>query len=406
MSIKQKINIFPNSSGVYIFYDKNKEIIYVGKATSLRDRVGSYFQNSEGYKRPIEIMIHEVADIEIKKTETVLEAYILEQELIKKFQPKYNVDGKDDKSFSYVLITKENFPRILIVRKTDLEKKNGIKIYGPYISKKQIEIALKILRKIFPYHNKKENSEKGCLDFQMGLCPGPYVGAISKSDYQKNIRGIRMILEGKKKNLMVRLKKEMAKYSKKEEFEKAGDVKSKIFALQHIQDVALISSRDDVVPRIYGNADKIRIEGFDISNISGKFNVGSMVVFDNSAGKLQANKNEYRKFRIKIIDGANDVGAMREILIRRFQNSWPKPDLILLDGGAGHLNMARKILRNYKLEIPLMAVAKGPNRKKLDIRTFGNVPEISQNLIEQIRNEAHRFAILYHRKLRGKEFGE
>ena len=129
-----------------------------------------------------------------------------------------------------------------------------------------------------------------------------------------------------------------------------------------------------------------------------------MVVFDNSNGELQPNKNEYRKFKIKTIDGANDVGAMREVLSRRFQNNWVKPNLILLDGGAGHLNMARKILRNYKLEISLLAVAKGPSRKKLDRYSFGNVPDISEKIIEQIRDEAHRFAISYHRNLRRKEF--
>jgi len=427
--ITEKIKSFPNSPGVYIFYDsaqggfrkaqKNKKIIYIGKATSLKDRVGSYFAgfSTPGVaslrhpvsfsNRPIEMMIAEVKDIEIRKTETVLEAYILEQELIKKFQPKYNVDGKDDKSFSYVLLTKEEFPRILIFRGREQKFLFPTeKIYGPYTSKKQIEIALKILRKIFPYHDKKENSEKGCLDFQLGLCPGPYAGMISKSDYQKNIRGIRMILEGKKKNLLGKLKKEMTEYAKKEEFEKAGEVRNKIFALQHIQDIALISDKPHPNPLLIKERGTFRIEGYDISNISGKFNVGSMVVFDNSYGEIGPNKNQYRKFKIKTIDGANDVGAMREVLSRRFQNNWPLPNLILLDGGAGHLNMVRQVLKSYKLEIPLLAVAKGPTRKKLDLRSFGSVPEISEILIEQIRNEAHRFAVSYHRKLRGKEFLE
>ncbi|HRY82602.1 MAG TPA: UvrB/UvrC motif-containing protein [Candidatus Moranbacteria bacterium] len=458
-SLKSKIAKFPNSPGVYIFKNKTGDVLYVGKATSLKDRVSSYFVGVQFIEpktekglinqtptyfsgRPIEIMIHEVSNVEIRKTDTVLEAYILEQNLIKKLQPKYNIDGKDDKSFVYVVITKDEFPRILIARGRELDKifnfsakggsasggqfpifnklpisnyqflKNSESlkaisyklkaIYGPYTSKKQIEIALKILRKIFPYHNKKENSEKGCLDYQIGLCPGPYDGAISAFDYQKNIRGIRMILEGKKKNLINTLKKEMNEFSKKEEFEKALDIRNKIFALQHIRDVALIS--DSRGQKFLFPTKQMRIEGYDISNISGSHNVGSMVVFDNSLGEMGPNKNEYRKFKIKTISGANDVGAMREILIRRFQNSWTLPNLILLDGGAGHLNMARKILRNYKLEIPIMAVAKGPSRKKLDIRKFGSVPEISLNLIQQIRDKAHRFAIGYHRKLRNKEF--
>ena len=442
--LPQKLKSLLSSPGVYMFYDKNGMLLYVGKAGSLKDRVSSYFvgvqfiepgieqglinQTPAYFKsygsRPIEMMIHEVADIEIKKTDTVLEAYILEQSLIKKLQPKYNVDGKDDKSFAYVLVTKEEFPRFMIARGTDIiqisndklqitnkfqikiSKFQNIKfskIYGPYTSKKQIEIALKILRKIFPYHNKIQKTEKGCLDYQIGLCPGPYDRAITKADYAKNIRGIRMILEGKKKNLLVKMKKEMEEYSETHEYEKAAETRNKIFALQHAQDIALIvdARRGQ---KFLPPTGTMRVEGYDISNISGKFSVGSMVVFDNIHGEVEPNKSQYRKFKIKTIEGANDVGAMEEVLVRRLKNDWPRPNLIILDGGAGHLNMARRVLRNYKIEIPLLAVAKGPERKKLDLRSFGTVPEVSRNIIEQVRDEAHRFAIGYHRKLRRKMF--
>ncbi len=414
--IAKKLKELPTSPGVYIFKDATGKVVYVGKATSLKDRVGSYFQNiGKGYARPIEIMISEVEDIETKKTDTVLEAYILEQELIKKIQPKYNVDGKDDKSFSYVLVTKEGFPRFEMLRGTDIaQSSNKIqitnsklkdikfsKIYGPYTSKKQIEIALKILRKIFPYHNKPQKTEKGCLDHQIGLCPGPYAGEISKQDYAKNIRGIRMILEGEKKNLLTKMKKEMEAAAEHEEFEKAASFRNKIFALQHIQDMALISESRDAINRVSTGA-PMRIEGYDISNISGQYAVGSMVVFDNANGKFEANKNEYRKFKIKTVKGANDVAMMEEVLLRRFKNNWPPPNLLLLDGGAGHLNIARRVLRRLHLDVPILAVSKGPTRKKLDLRTFGTVPEIPENIITQIRNEAHRFAISYHRKLRRK----
>jgi len=424
-TLNQKLKSLPTSPGVYIFRGKDGKILYVGKATSLKDRVGSYFNLARG-SRPIEMMIHEVWDIEIKKTDTVLEAYILEQNLIKEIQPKYNVDGKDGKSFAYVLITNEEFPGFVILRKKEIEqifnfqfpisskfsvsqfskefkiKNLKFKIgaaYGPYTSKKQIEIALKILRKIFPYHAKPQKTEKGCLDFQIGLCPGPYDGNISKEDYLKNIRGIRMILEGKKKSLLNKMRKEMEEYSKQEEFEKAAGVRNKIFALQHIQDVALISDQGSSTPTM-GVELPLRIEGYDISNISGSYAVGSMVVFDNSGGELGANKSQYRKFRIKTIEGANDIGAMAEVIRRRINNNWPLPNLMLLDGGKGHLNAIRKILKAYRLEIPLLAVAKGPTRKKLDLYKFGNVPEISENILEQIRDEAHRFAITYHRKVR------
>lgn len=430
--IAKKLKSLPSSSGVYIFKNAAGEVIYVGKATSLKDRVGSYFQRRSGYARPIEMFIDQVADVETRRTDTVIEAYILEQGLIKKWQPKYNVDGKDDKSFCYVVITNESFPRLVILRKTDLEnvgadlvsargkkarirkgqtqglslrEKQSSRIFGPYTSRKNIETALKILRKIFPYHAKPQKTEKGCLDFQIGLCPGPYAGAISKADYAKNIRGIRMILEGKKKNLIGRMKKEMAAFSDRQEFERAAALRNQIFALQHIQDLALISDGRDAINRVSTDA-KMRIEGYDISNISGRSSVASMVVFDNSDGEIGPNRSQYRKFRIKTVTGANDVASMREVLLRRLNNRWPEPDLIVLDGGRGHLNMARQVLKGFQREIPLLAVAKGPTRKKLDRYAFGSVPEISDKLLEQIREEAHRFAITYHKKVRRESFME
>ncbi|MCX6761424.1 MAG: GIY-YIG nuclease family protein [Candidatus Moranbacteria bacterium] len=450
--LAQKLKKLPTSPGVYIFRNNAGVILYVGKATSLKDRVSSYFQfntntridandaNMRMGERPIEMFIDQVVDIEVRKTETVLEAYILEQDLIKKWQPKFNVDGKDDKSFCYVVITKELFPRIVILRKTELLKvpisnfqflnktqfpipkfSNELnppaggenlklkiepdRVFGPYISKKNIEIALKILRKISPYHSKAQKTEKGCLDFQIGLCPGPYAGAISKEDYAKNIRGIKMILEGKKKTLLAKMKKEMSAYSEKQEFERAGKVRNAIFALQHIADIALVSySMKHETYNKNANSKIFRVEGYDISNISGRSSVGSMVVFDNSQGELTENKSQYRKFKIKTIEGANDTASMAEVLGRRFGNSWPKPDLIILDGGQGHLTAVRRVLKNFHLEIPLLAVAKGPARKKLDRYAFGSVPEISDEIIERVRDEAHRFAITYHKKLRGKDF--
>jgi len=409
--LERKLKSLPFSPGVYIFKNDAGDILYVGKATSLRDRVGSYFQKKPGFVRPIEMFIHEVTDLETRKTDTVLEAYILEQGLIKDLQPKYNAMGKDDKSFVYVVVTKEEFPKFLVLRKTDLGseidmKKNYSRIYGPYTSRRQIETALKILRRIFPYHSRTEHSEKGCLDYQIGLCPGPYDGAISKRDYLKNIRGIEMILRGRKSGLMRELQKEMEACSDAEDFECAADRRNKIFSLKHIRDMAMISSKDEKQFGKDARQESMRIEAYDISNISGSHMVGSMVVFDNSEGGLRSNRNEYRKFRIKGIEGINDVGAMEEMLRRRFGNDWKIPDLIILDGGRGHLNMARRVLRSLHLEIPLLGVAKGPTRKKLDLYPFGNVPNVSEDVIEQMRDEAHRFAITYHRKLRSRAIRE
>jgi len=410
--IKAQIKKLPKNSGVYIFRDKNNEIIYVGKATDLKNRVGSYFldKNNSEYVRPIEQMIAQVVNIETQKTETVLEALILEANLIKKHQPKYNVEGKDDKTFSYFVFTKEEFPRILIKRESDLvmESKKDLKnekikysyIYGPYTSKVQMQIALKIIRKIFPFHSRNEKSEKGCLEFQIGLCPGPFTGAISQADYKKNILGIRMILAGKKKRLLAKMEKEMREFSQKEEFERAQELRDKIFALKHIQEIALLGNN-----KREKSYDDLRIEAYDISNISGEFAVGSMVVF----GGLKPEKSQYRKFKIKTIQASNDVGMMREVLLRRFNNKWKKPNLIILDGGAGHLNMGREVSGELGMSIEIVGVAKGPTRKKLEVVGINEVRNekikkiiSDKKFLKNITDEAHRFAITYHRKLREK----
>lgn len=441
IKIKAQLKNLPLTPGIYIFKDKKGEIIYIGKATNLKSRVGSYFlnKNQGEYIRPIEKMIAQVEKIKTIETETVLEALILEANLIKKHKPKYNVDGKDDKSFAYFVITKEDFPRVLIVRETDLQKSHqssvishrkksedkkphnnkklqatgylptgqagnlqAIGIFGPYTSKIQMQIALKIIRKIFPFHNRREKSEKGCLEFQLGLCSGPYAGAISKEDYKKNIKGIKMVLEGKKKNLLKILEREMLRYSKEEKFEKALELRNKIFALKHIQEIALLRGEEK-----NNISQGFRIEAYDISNISGEFAVGSMVVF----GGGNPDKSQYRKFKIKTVKGSDDVGMMREMLIRRLNNNWPLPDLIILDGGKGHLNMGRAVLGERGFDIPAVGVAKGPDRKKLEVVGGENIKNKKivnilkdKKLLKRITDEAHRFAITYHKKIRDVGF--
>jgi excinuclease ABC subunit C len=217
-----------------------------------------------------------------------------------------------------------------------------------------------------------------------------------------------MILEGKKKGLVKKLEKEMKEYSKKHEYEKAAEARNKLFALKHVNDIALIpSSRDEKSQISNLNSQNFRIEAYDISNISGEFAVGSMVVFKNG----EPDKSEYRKFKIKTVAGSDDVEMMKEILMRRFRNNWPKPEMILLDGGIGHLHMAEEILKFLGLDIPLVAVAKGINRKKLDLRfrnrnLGSNVSNLlkDRSLVKQIMDEAHRFAITYHRKVRKSNF--
>ncbi len=198
----------------------------------------------------------------------------------------------------------------------------------------------------------------------------------------------------------------MKNFSKKHEFEKAGEIRNKIFALQHIRDIALISREEDT-PNTKYQIPNTRIEAYDISNISGQYAVGSMVVFKNN----EPDKSQYRKFKIKTIQGTDDVGMMREVLTRRFSNDWPKPDIILLDGGQGHLNMGADVLKSFKLNIPIVAVAKGPERKNLELRSMNyelneEIRSVIKNklLIKRIMDEAHRFAISYHKKVRRRNF--
>lgn len=478
-TISEKIKKLPQAPGVYFFRGAGGEILYIGKATNLRSRVQSYFRDTntrinandanmrmvangnagesnsqmqKGSSTPftgfvpgrsewIGRMVSLVGDIDFQETDSVLEALILESNLIKKHQPKYNTDEKDDKSFAYFVVTKEEFPRVIILRKTDIDKYDSNlrinanqriankfikdividKVYGPYVSKYQMQIALKIIRRIFPFHALKQKSEKGCLDYQIGMCPGPYDGAISKEDYKKNIRGIKMILEGKKKSLIKRLEIEMREAAKKHEFEKAADLRNKIFALQHIRDIALMTKEfeGDAQSLALGFPKAkllgfVRIEAYDISNISGQHAVGSMVVFVDG----KPDKSQYRKFKIKTIEGSDDVGMMREVLLRRFKNDWPMPELVLLDGGQGHVNMAEKLLyEELGLAVPIVGVAKGVTRKnlKLQIANSKQYPNakiknesksVLQNklLLKQIMDEAHRFAISFHRKLRRKSY--
>ncbi|PID52106.1 MAG: hypothetical protein CR972_03720 [Candidatus Moraniibacteriota bacterium] len=408
--IEQKTADFPRTPGVYVFRGARKTVLYVGKATSLRDRVRQYFSGHDTRGARIVQLVASATDVDVIETDTVVEALLLEAELIKKYQPPYNIDGKDDKSFSYFVMTKEQFPRVIMLRQTDLHKgkyqdlmyTRG-KVFGPYTSREQMKIALKIIRKIFPFHDRSEKSEKGCLHYQIGLCPGPYDGAISEKAYKKNMRNISLFLSGRKKMLLKKLEKEMRMHARKEEFEEAEKVKRQIFALTHINDIALMKKENAFV-RI--NNIGVRVEAYDISHIGGECMVASMVVFVDGV----PDKSQYRKFKVQSVDGINDVGAMREVLARRMNHldDWGMPQLIVLDGGKGHINMADDLWQKLDIKIPVIAVAKGPTRKKVDIYKSAFFPVnhaliMDKELLESIREEAHRFAITYHKKLRDKK---
>lgn len=392
----------PETPGVYLMKNRHGDVLYVGKAGNLRRRVASYFVRPHDSR--IQKLVSEVSQVQHKKTDTAIEALILEAELIKKLSPPWNVREKDDKSFLYVEVTKEKFPRVLLVR--GREKSGGMR-FGPFTSAHDIRVALQIIRRIFPwsvhpplmYKWGTRPNLRPCFDYEIGLCPGTCAGLVSREEYMRNIRNLKLFFEGKKARILGSLRKEMAAAAKHLEFEKAEKLKRRMFALEHVEDVALLGE-----DHLAAKGERwLRIEGYDISNISGTSAVGSMVVFTRSAGRGQESgepdRNEYRKFKIRTVTGSDDVGMLREVIKRRLKNSWPLPDLMLVDGGRAQVNAAKMVLDETGLKIPVVGMAKGPKRKKTQI--VGKLPPgISKKTLVRVRDEAHRFAIAYHKKLR------
>lgn len=390
----------PETPGVYLFKGVKGKLLYVGKAGNLRRRVSSYFSKSHSDKT--EKLVGEIRHIDYVKTPTAIEALILEAGLIKKFEPPYNFREKDDKSFLYIELTHEEYPRVLLVRG---KESPGGERFGPFTNASDVRSALSILRKIFPYNTHEASKigsyKRACFNAQIGLCPGTCVGAIDKTEYRRGMRNLKLFLQGKRDRLIKNLEKEMTLAAKNLCFEEAGRLKRQLFALGHIQDVALISRED-----IDSGETKVRIEGYDISNISGTSPVGSMVVAEGN----RLAKSEYRKFKIRTIHQSDDVGMLKEVLSRRFLHpksliSWPLPDLVLVDGGQGQVNVARSVMAEAGLQIPVVGIAKGPTRKKNEF--VGEIPGgIDKEILIRLRDEAHRFAIQYHKKIRGKAFIE
>jgi excinuclease ABC subunit C len=420
----------PETPGVYFMKDADGKLLYVGKAGNLRRRVSSYFERPHDIR--IERLVSHIAEIDFEETDSALEALIREAELIKLLEPPFNIREKDGKSFLYVEITKEKFPRVLLVRAAsfakptasqskDFEKRTH---FGPFVSASSARAAMKILRRIFPWNTHPMETigtfKRPCFDAQVGLCPGTCIGTIDQKEYTKTIDRLKLFMAGKKKRVIQSMEKDMIAAGKKLEFEKAAKLRGQIFALQHIHDTALIGENEIAEGR-EPMANNFRIEGYDISNISGTSPVGSMVVFEDG----EPNVNEYRKFKIKTVEGPNDVAMLTEVLERRFKKHgietsqhsmangapstqlatdyWQLPDLILIDGGLPQVNAAYRTLRRLRIKIPILGLAKGPERKRNDV--IGTMPKnVTLETLIKVRDEAHRFAIRYHKSVRKRQF--
>ncbi len=458
LKAQSQVALLPDNPGIYLFYNQQKELIYVGKATSLKSRVGSYFRLKK-ITRPIEAMMHEVVSIKYKNTDSVLEAVILEANYIKTFLPKYNVLGKDNRSWNYIVITKDEYPEVKTIRQHEYElkkkaEKAGVKyeeddfdlkqfahVFGPYPGL-NTKAAIKILREIFHFSSCKPDQKRPCLYYQMGQCVGVCVRAVSPKEYkEKVINPLVMFLKGQKKPLIKSLEKKMKVASKEENYEEAGRLRDQLKSLYRIEDITLINKSMVSLPsaglsrslhregdgggRLHltspdseGNIEIKRIEGYDISNLGVSGKVASMVVFD-SAGPM---KDQYRKFKIKSVEGQSDVDCLEEVIRRRFNHpEWEIPSMLLIDGGRPQVNRVEKVLQDLHILIPIVGIAKGPERKKNEFtfpmsifaddekvardirearRAFITWVSEHQEILVRVRDEAHRFAITYQRQTR------
>lgn len=397
----------PDQPGVYFFLGPRKRILYIGKATSLRNRIRSYFSSDLVEKRSklIAQMVAETKTVEYTITDSVLEALILETNLIRTHKPRYNTRSKDDKSYNHLIITNETFPRVLVVRGKDLDQRfrdNEIKYhFGPFPSGQLFKEALKIIRKLFQFYDttvpvgqEKSKLARGQIDFnrQIGLYPDQQ----SKAAYDRTIRHIRLFFEGKKQQIIAELEAEMMQQAAQEQFEEANSTKKRIFALKHIEDIALIKNES----RIYRDSQRMRIEAYDIAHLQGQHMVGVMTVVEGGV----AATGEYRKFAIRSLQQANDPAALREVLERRLQHpEWPLPQLVVVDGAVAQKNAAERVLREHKLVIPVVAVVKDDRHRPTRLIGQKELLEQHKTSILLANAESHRFAITYYRNKQRKQ---
>lgn len=414
-SIKSQISKLPTEPGIYKFFDQSGVLLYVGKSVSIKKRVTSYFVKKDlGTKT--NLLVSKIAKISSIKVFSEFEALLLESELIRTKKPFFNIISKDDKSPIYIKITTGEIPLITVTRKEKPQK--GVFLKGPFPSSRITKSILKNIRRIFPYCQHKR-PKKPCLYVHLGLCPYPYANEQSAEMYKKDILKIKKLLCGKTKSLIKDLSFEMKNYSQRQQYEKAQIVKKQIENLEYLKktyhtprefleqptlvdDLTMIRLND--FKKVL-NLKKLprRIECYDISNISGKNATGSMVVFSNGV----ADKSGYRRFKIKLLDTPNDYAMHQEVLSRRIKNDWPIADVMIIDGGRGQLNSALEITNKYNYPTTVVSLAKRLEEiytayQDKPIRLPKQSP--ARQLAQAIRDEAHRFAITYHRKLRSKNF--
>jgi excinuclease ABC subunit C len=433
-----KLKQLPKDPGVYFHKNTAGEIIYVGKAANLNNRVRQYFQKSRGRDPKTEALVLEIMDTDWMVVESELEALFLEAEMIRRYMPRYNILLRDDKSMVYIRIDYDSdYPTVTTTRRP---LDDGAKYFGPYLSTMSVRQALKLLRRIFPFATRRTPGQKrATLHYHLGLDPGLEEGKTTLDEYRANLRKLIAIIEGRRKNIERDLEKEMKRLAKAQDFEGAAKVRNQYLALQRLnkqvifsdkefQDISKDHALNELVDLLELTAFPKRIEGYDISHMQGTDVVASMVVFTNGV----SNKGEYRKFKTKK-DQNNDFYNMHETIARRLaernRSKWGLPSLVLIDGGKGQLDAAiRARDESGHAELPFIGLAKreeqivikkevshvGLNAKVLhklggfitesDDFILVNVPHNTNltKLLQRIRDESHRFAVSYHSVLKTK----
>ena len=450
LPLRERVSRLPDQPGVYLFHDAQGRLLYVGKAASLRKRVASYFRPEPALSPRIARLVRSIASLDVRLTASETEALLLEAQLIKEQKPHYNVAFRDDKSYPLLKVTNEPFPRLLVVRRRSAD---GASYFGPYTEAGLMHEAVQFLRRVFPMRTCRTFPKSPCLEYHLGQCLAPCVGYISAARYQRIVEDLLAVLTGARDPLLKDLARRMEQASRDKRFEEAARLRNQIQALTSVivaKEKSLLASPLEQLQAVLKlpRAPR-RIEAFDISNLFGEFAVGSMVVF--SEGKPL--KAHYRRFKIKTVGisaeggsarGGDDYQMMREVIRRRYGGTLagqlppfdsvprlrsaqsraseresrdaqggvpskveglPLPDLILVDGGKGQLGAAGEELAALSLRVPAIGLAKRFEQiflpgQEAPVVLLATSPVL--HLIQHVRDEAHRFAITYHRLLRGK----
>lgn len=410
-TIKDKLNLLPALPGVYFHKNQHNEIIYVGKAAVLKNRVRQYFQNSIKDQKTLNL-VSEISDFDFIVTDSEIDALFLESEMIKRYQPKWNILLKDDKTVTFVRIDLKS--EIPIVTTTPNPVDDNALYIGPFYGRSAISKALKSLRKVFPFYDRKYTGKRS-LYTDLGLTPGIEIGVSTSQQYKQNLKKLISYLKGDKKQLIASLESEMKKASSEAKFEQALVLRNQVLGLKELSRKIIFSDQEfldiskdraliELQELLKLKSPPRRIEGYDISHQSGENAVASMVVFINGVSARQ----EYRKFKIRHSKN-NDFENLKEVLERRIKHQeWPLPELILIDGGIPQLNFLAPLLN--ELNIPYLGLAEKNETIVLPLSTNPKtyqeltLPRSSDllKLLQRIRDESHRFAITYHTSLKSQ----